>query len=529
MKAARAKIDTAFLISFLNVIFLSAIFSNSAMAADIGRELAVPKHLQDGDEFNLPMERLVDFGKALFIAPWTSQDGGGRPLTKGIGTPLSDPSDPLVFPRDFNRISAPDANACVACHNVPAGIVGGGGDIATNAFVQGHRFDFVTFDHSDLTATKGAVDENGRFVTQQSVSNMRNPLGMFGSGYVEMLVRQITADLQAIRDSVPPGGAKTLASKGISFGVIARSSDGSWNTSRVEGLPAQALITTGSSNPPSLVIRPFHQSGNVVSLRQFTNNAFNHHHGIQSTERFGADADGDGHRNELTRADVTAVTLFQATMAVPGRVIPNDPQVEAAIANGERLFGSIGCASCHIPSLPLNNKGWVFTEPGPYNPPGNLRLGEAPAVRVDLTDERLPSPRLKVKNNVVLVPAFTDFKLHDITSGPGDPNRESLDMNEPTGSPAFLAGNAKFLTRKLWGTANEPPYFHRGQFTTLRQAVLAHAGEALVPGNAFRSLGSYDQDSIIEFLKSLQILPVGTKHLVVDENGKKKKWAEYED
>ena len=102
-------------------------------------------------------------------------------------------------------------------------------------------------------------------------------------------------------------------------------------------------------------------------------------------------------------------------------------------------------------------------------------------------------------------------------------------MNEPTGSPAFLAGNAKFLTRKLWGTANEPPYFHRGQFTTLRQAVLAHAGEALVHGNAFRSLGIYDQDSIIEFLKSLQILPVGTKHLVVDENGKKKKWPGYED
>src|SRR5438445_5039461 len=30
--------------------------------------------------------------------------------------------------------------------------------------------------------------------------------------------------------------------------------------------------------------------------------------------------DGDGFMNELTRADVTAVTLFQATMAVPGRV-----------------------------------------------------------------------------------------------------------------------------------------------------------------------------------------------------------------
>jgi hypothetical protein len=50
---------------------------------------------------------------------------------------------------------------------------------------------------------------------------------------------------------------------------------------------------------------PFHQAGAVVSLRQFTNNAFNQHHGIQSEERFGlgVDEDGDGFANELTRAD----------------------------------------------------------------------------------------------------------------------------------------------------------------------------------------------------------------------------------
>jgi hypothetical protein len=32
-----------------------------------------------------------------------------------------------------------------------------------------------------------------------------------------------------------------------------------------------------------------HQAANVVSLREFTNNAFNQHHGMQSTERFGLD------------------------------------------------------------------------------------------------------------------------------------------------------------------------------------------------------------------------------------------------
>ena len=51
-------------------------------------------------------------------------------------------------------------------------------------------------------------------------------------------------------------------------------------------------------------------------------------------------------------------------------------------------------------------------------------------------------------------------------------------MQWPAGSPAFFAGNSRFLTRKLWGAANEPPYFHHGKYTTMREAIHAHAGEA---------------------------------------------------
>jgi CxxC motif-containing protein (DUF1111 family) len=233
----------------------------------------------------------------------------------------------------------------------------------------------------------------------------------------------------------------------------------------------------------------------------------------------GVDADGDGFVNELTRADVTAVTLFQATMAVPGRVISRDRDVREAVMRGEQTFADIGCTNCHVAKLPLTAQGWIFSEPNPYNPAGNLRPGDAPALSVDLTSNDLPQPRLKPVNGVVWVPAYTDLKLHDITSGPDDPNREPLDMNQPAGTPGFFAGNSKFLTRKLWGIANQHSFGHHGLYTTMREAILAHAGEANDSRRAFEALSDDERNAVVEFLKSLQILPPDTRSICVDDDG----------
>ena len=413
--------------------------------------------MQDGQEFTTPLGKLLKFGESLFTANWTIQEGGGRPLSKGTGAGLSDPGSPLLFPRNFNRISSPDMNSCLGCHNKP--VVGGGGEFGTLVFVLGQRFDFSTFDHSDPIPTRGAKDEAGNFVTEQSIANGRKTVGMQGSGFIEMLAREMTADLEAIRNTIPPGGSAHLISKGVSFGTLSRNSNGTWDTTGVTGLPAPSLRSISAANPPSLILQPFHQAGAVISIRQFTVNAFNHHLGIQATERFGKDTDpdGDGFMNEMTRADVTAVTIFQATLAVPGRLIPKDPAIRAAIVNGAKQFQAIGCTTCHVPNLPLYGRN--FCEPNPYNPAGNLRPSDSvPPLCVDLTDNNtLPKPRLKQRAGVIQVPAFTDLKLHDITSGPADPNREPLDQNQPAGSVGFFLGNSKFVTRKLWGIANQHP------------------------------------------------------------------------
>ncbi len=490
----------------------------------IGREVSVPQHLEDGDEYRVPMSRLFALGKQLFAAAWTNQEGGGRPLMKGTGKGLSDPSNPLAGTRGFNRFSAPDANSCAGCHNMPYGITGGRGDFVTNVFVLGQRFDFATFDAKDQVRTRGNLDERGQAATPETIANSRMTTGLMGAGFLELIAREITEDLQRIRGSVKPGESKPLVAKGLSFGRLSRTADGLWVTSAVEGISRLSLISPDSLSPPSLIIRPWHQASNVVSLREFSNNAFNHHHGIQTTERFGrdTDSDGDGFTNEMTRADVTAVTLFQATLQVPGRVIQRDPQIESAVLRGEAVFAEVGCARCHLPSLLL--KSPIFDEPSVYNPATNLRPGEAAPVRVDLTSDALPLPRLKAVNGVIDVPAYTDMKLHNITAGPNDPDAEPLDMNWFPWSPNFAAGNSRFLTKRLWDSGNGAPYFHHGKFTTLRQAILAHAGEAESERRAFEVISSSDRDSLIEFLKTLQILPPGVKDRIVDENFHKREW-----
>jgi hypothetical protein len=123
-----------------------------------------------------------------------------------------------------------------------------------------------------------------------------------------------------------------LLSKGLSFGTLVRRADGPWDVRGVRGLPPASLATFGASAKPNLIVRHW-QSGAAVSLRDVTNTSLNQHHGIQTTERFGVNTDPDGDGvNEMTRADVTALVLFEATLPVPGQVIANDPIVERAVS-----------------------------------------------------------------------------------------------------------------------------------------------------------------------------------------------------
>jgi len=140
-------------LKLLTGLYVAGISGISASdSSQIGREVSIAAHLKDGDELQMPIPDLLAYGSQLFQARWTTQEGQGRPLTKGTGNPLSDPSSQLTFPRNFDRLSGPNSNSCLGCHNTP--FPGGGGDRVSEVFVLGQRFDFLDFDHSNIAPTR---------------------------------------------------------------------------------------------------------------------------------------------------------------------------------------------------------------------------------------------------------------------------------------------------------------------------------------------------------------------------------------
>lgn len=100
MRPSRTLLSIVIVLAFLPL----SVGKAQGLASQIGHETGVLVHLQDGQEFKMPLPNLIAFGKSLFVARFTTDDGLGRPLTIGTGAPLSDPSSPLVFPRNSNRI-----------------------------------------------------------------------------------------------------------------------------------------------------------------------------------------------------------------------------------------------------------------------------------------------------------------------------------------------------------------------------------------------------------------------------------------
>lgn len=462
-----------------------------------GERPAIRRHLDQGqiERGAIPMWQVLRHGKELFEASFNRLDGQGRPASTGTGEPR------LAMAPAFLRTSGPDANSCMGCHNQPR--TGGGGEFVANVFVLAQAKDPVTFS------------------VASSVANERNSLGMFGSGAIELLAREMSAELIAIREEATREAQRTgqpatraLVAKRVHFGHVTVLPDGRVDPREIEGVDWD------------LIVKPFHQKGAVVSLREFSVTAMNHHHGMQATERFGAnrDADRDGISNELTEGDITAISLFQASLGVPGRLLPRDIEQRKSALRGQELFASIGCAQCHIPALWLSQT--QFTEPNPYNPTGTLRPENVQrSVSMDLQKEG-GKPRLEpAREGGSWVRAFTDLKRHQLNDEELDHfQNERIAQGTKSGfapASAFTVpveprSTSEFLTRKLWDAGNSMPYGHRGDLTTLSEAIHFHGGEARKSRDAFFALAPASRTAIVDFLKTLQVLPEGSSPILLE-------------
>jgi CxxC motif-containing protein (DUF1111 family) len=153
---------------------------------------------------------------------------------------------------------------------------------------------------------------------------------------------------------------------------------------------------------------------------------------------------------EISPDDLGDLIAFTRFLAPPS---PRD--FTPGALNGEAHFETIGCTSCHIPSLPSSR--------GPVN-------------------------------------AYSDILLHDM----GPDLADGLNFGTPQTSTIDPFTNAsEYRTQPLWGVSLAAPYLHDGRAETLDEAIRMHAGEGLNARNGYVALSESQRAEVIEFLEKL--------------------------
>jgi CxxC motif-containing protein (DUF1111 family) len=156
---------------------------------------------------------------------------------------------------------------------------------------------------------------------------------------------------------------------------------------------------------------------------------------------------------EIDDRVVALLTDFARLLAPPAPAPPHSRRHADTLAAGRRLFEKVGCTRCHTPAM---------------------RTG------------RSSVPALHRKT----VQLYSDLLLHDL--GPGLANVCAAD-----------AAPQELRTSMLMGLQHRRFYLHDGRARDLREAILAHGGEAHRVRDAFARLPWLQQEYVILFLRSL--------------------------
>lgn len=309
-----------------------------------------------------------------------------------------------------------------------------------------------------------------------------------------------------------------LTAKGVSFGSITANPDGTVDTSQVEGVD------------PDLRIKPFFHHGATISIREFTVGAFEGEMGMQAFDPILCDAtdpdnpqtrvspagfvfnpalddferpplcdnpledgDEDGVVNEVDPAIIDHVEFYLLNYFRGGQ-----HRVTERAQQGRQLMDSIGCTSCHVPDLTIDNDRRVADVETEFDPVrgifNNLFAIATPLFHMVDDGTGFPPQLLPNEDSFVVENFFSDLKRHDL--GPFFHERQ-YDGSLIT----------EFVTEPLVGVGSTAPYGHDGRSINLDEVIRRHGGEALESRQAYEALSLDSQRMIREFLETLVLFP----------------------
>jgi hypothetical protein len=413
---------------------------------------------------------LADLGQLVFEHEYHSRDGLGG------GESAASPRGP------FRRVhgglfGGPETISCTSCHWI--GGPNGAGAETDNAFLVGD----------------GEQIRSG---------DARNPQALVALGVVQALAREMSRDLQRQRVDLVREAARLgtdhevrLHTKGVDFGKLRSTAKGEVDVSGLDGVDAD------------LTVKPFGWKGTLADLEEFVAEALQVHLGIQSevllargsAELKGSgsdreDPDADGVRGELGESAFAAMMMHLALLELPtidpliqdralgpaaeGLLPPTTTSFAKHFQRGREHFRAIGCASCHVPMMVLENT--------------TLEIDGFPPI--DLAKEmREPALRYDAELGGYPVWLFSDLKRHDM-------GKSNVAKHEQRG-----VALAEYLTPRLWSVADSAPYLHDGRAPSFDYAIAAHDGEGSTARAAFDTLSFEEQGALRVYLMSLRRSP----------------------
>jgi CxxC motif-containing protein (DUF1111 family) len=390
---------------------------------------------------------LTIFTAALVVVPFQSVAQGGPPP---VGGPLPGltPAEAQRFNagrNEFLQIENPQLGlgpvfngvSCVQCHGAGAP---GGASPNLGVSVVTRIGGTVNGQYSDLEDNGGALIQARSL--REIIPNYPVP--------PEVVPQQATFVARRITTPVFGNGLMEAIPESQ---VLSRQDPADFNRDGISG--RANMIFNPESN--LMEVGRFGWKSQVSSVHIFAGDAYLNEMGITSPtfpnevrpqgQNIPPGADNVPDPEDPNGAQVNRLTDFMRFIAPPPP-LPNTPQV------GRDAFNSIGCASCHTPSMTTGT-----------------------------------NPVAALANKTVAL--YSDLLLHDMGPGLADNIRQGF------------ATGTEFRTAPLWGIRFRPFLLHDGRATTIDQAIRLHGGEARNTVGRFTSLSRDTQQAIIDFVRSL--------------------------